>query len=298
MSERFMNYLPQGQIILACLIWGSYGLIVQGVDQPAQIIVFFRFLFGFLTLLILLSRTKEWRKLFFPEQRKVLITAGIVNTISWLLLTKAIQLTSVANGFILYYTAPYFIVLLAPIVLKEKIKRKSFFALGFCFLGIISVVGFGQWHLTTIQLWGNIMGMGSGIAYACYIILLKKLAPHLLGLVSNTYVCGVIAFLTFPMALPYFQNVSLYDVRILAFAGIMIQGVAATLYMIALRKVTAQQASILSYLEVLFASLLAAVFLKEGFTLDLIVGGLLVVLGGIIVVIEPEHKGMLPKRGK
>lgn len=35
MSERFMNYLPQGQIILACLIWGSYGLIVQGVDQPA-----------------------------------------------------------------------------------------------------------------------------------------------------------------------------------------------------------------------------------------------------------------------
>ena len=49
---KFRKYLPYAQISFACLIWGSYGLFVQGVEQPPQVIVFFRFLFGFLLVII------------------------------------------------------------------------------------------------------------------------------------------------------------------------------------------------------------------------------------------------------
>lgn len=70
----------------------------------------------------------------------------------------------------------------------------------------------------------------------------------------------------------------------LVLLGITIQGIATSLYMYGLRKVKAQHASILSFLEFLFASLFAALFLNEKFTLSLVIGSILIIIGGIIVV--------------
>ncbi|MEL7565418.1 MAG: DMT family transporter [Dehalobacterium sp.] len=284
------KYLPYGQIVFACMVWGSYGLFVQGVDQPPQVIVFFRFLFGFFSLLFVMGYTKQLGKLIIPDGRKFLVLAGIINSISWLLITNSIQMTSVANGFILYYTAPCFVVLLAPMLLKEKVKKKSWVALMLCFVGIINVVGSGEWNLATLNWQGNLLGLGSGIFYAFYILLLKKLPSHLLGLISNTYVCAVISLITFPMSLPSLGNITFPDLLILALAGITIQGIATSFYMVGLRKVSAQHASILCYLEVLFASLFAVVFLKENFTIHLFIGGLLVISGGMLVIFNSNSK--------
>lgn len=284
------KYLPYGQIVFACLVWGSYGLFVQGVDQPPQVIVFFRFLFGFFSLLLVMGYTKQLERLIIPGMWKILVIAGIINSISWLLITNSIQMTSVANGFILYYTAPCFVVLLAPVFLKEKIKKRSLVALVLCFMGIINVVGSGEWNLATLNWQGNLMGLGSGIFYAFYILLLKKLPPHLLGVVSNTYICAIISGITFPMALPLLGNIAFADLLILALAGITIQGMATSFYMVGLRKVSAQHASIICYLEVLFASIFAAMFLKESFTIHLLIGGLLVISGGIMIIFNRNSK--------
>ncbi|ATW27362.1 DMT family transporter [Candidatus Formimonas warabiya] len=284
------QYLPYGQIVFACLIWGSYGLFVQKLHQPPQVIVFFRFLFGFIILLAGICVTKQGRALKIPGQWKPLVLAGAINAASWLLVTKSIQLTGVANGFILYYTAPCFVVLLAPVLVKEKITKRSMTALILCFLGILNVVGFGKWDPAGLNWQGNLMGLGSGLFYALYIILLKRLPGHLLGLVSNTYVCAVISVLTFPLAAPALRAISPRELLILALAGIAIQGVATSSYMFGLRKVSAQHASILCYLEVLFASIFAALFLKEGFTIYLLVGGLLIIGGGLLIVFSARNQ--------
>lgn len=286
------KYLPYGQIVFACLIWGSYGLFVQGVEQQPQVIVFFRFLFGFLSLLCLTGLTKAWRKLIIPGQWKILILAGTINAVSWLLITNSIRLTSVTNGFILYYTAPCFVLLLAPLFLKEKIKERSVPALALCFLGIImiNVAGMGGWDLTAFHWQGNLMGLGSGIFYALYIVSLKKLPPPLIGLVSNIYVCGVISSITFPMALPLLSNITWKDLWMLVLAGITIQGIATSFYMIGLRKVSAQHASILSYLEVLSASMLAVIFLQERIGYKLIMGSILVICGGLLVIFDKKEQ--------
>jgi drug/metabolite transporter (DMT)-like permease len=285
---KFRKYLPYAQISFACLIWGSYGLFVQGVEQPPQVIVFFRFLFGFLSLLFLINLTKDWKKIIVAKKWGILVLAGAINTLSWLLITRSIQLTTVTNGFILYYTAPCFVVFLAPLFLREKIRKTAIPALILCFCGIviINIGGAGGWNPTTFNWLSNLMGLGSGVFYGLYIILLKKVPPDILGLVSNIYVCGVISGITFPMAFPYLVNINLKDLLMLVLAGISIQGIATSIYMIGLRKVSAQHASILSYLEVLFASLLAVIFLNENISPPLIIGSIMVIGGGMLVVFD------------
>ncbi len=278
------KYFPYGQIVLACLIWGSYGLFVQKLDEPPEVIVFFRFLFGFFSLVIVALLTGRIKNLHIGSQWKVLVLAGLINTASWLLVTKSIRLTGVANGFILYYTAPCFVVLLAPFLLKEKVGKWSFVALALCFFGIINVVGWGGWDQVNPNWQGNLMGLGSGFFYALYIILLKMLPEEFLGLVSNCCVCGVISSVTFFLAAPNFALISLADLLVLALAGIIIQGIATTCYMNGLRRVSAQDAGILCYMELLFASLLAAIFLKENVSTHLVMGGLLIICGGVLVV--------------
>ncbi|MCL4440921.1 MAG: DMT family transporter, partial [Firmicutes bacterium] len=94
------------QILAACLIWGSYGLFVQKLAYPPEVIVFFRFLSGALFLVILAYYTGNFRQLRQPSHTGLLLLMGCINAGSWLMLTRSIMYTSVANGFILYYTAP------------------------------------------------------------------------------------------------------------------------------------------------------------------------------------------------
>lgn len=209
---------------------------------------------------------------------------GLINTFSWLTLTKSVIYTSVANSFILYYTAPCFVVLLAPFLLKEKIEKRSLVALALSFVGIICIVGVSGFSQGPNVLQGNLMGLASGFCYALYIIGLKYLPDQVLGLVSNIYVCSTIACITFPLAIGYMHLISLEGLLVLIFMALFIQVIATTLYMLALRKVRAQHAGIICYSEALFAMLFAAILLNEGFTLGLIIGTGLIIGGGLIIM--------------
>lgn len=280
-NERF-GYL---QILLACLVWGMYGLFVKVIPYPPEVIVFFRFLFGSLSLVIFAGLTGKMSELkLSPPWLKFLICTGLINTVCWLTLSRSIAYTSVANGYILYYTAPCFIMLLSPLILKEQIDKRSFAALGLSLIGIISIIGFSGFSKDGFSLAGNILGIISGITYALYIIALKYLPSHLLGVVSNVYVCASIALATLPLALPSIHLISFSGLLLLAACGIVTQGIGTTVYSHGLRRVKAHHASILSYFEALFATIFATIFLHEQLTPSLLLGGIIIIAGGILTI--------------
>jgi len=273
------------QILGACLIWGTYGLFVQGLGYAPEVTVFFRFLFGAVFLVLLSALTGDLARLRPSSQTKWLILIGVVNSASWLMLTRSITYTSVANGFILYYTAPCFVVLLAPFLLRERTEKKSLPALLLSFAGVVLIAGQGSAGGPGIySLWGNALGLASGILYALFILALKRLPPELLGLVSNTYMCATIALVSLPLAAPWLAQVTLPGIMALILLGVLIQGLASTMYMIGLRGVKAQHASILSYFEALFSIVFAALFLHEAITLTFLAGVVLIIAGGAVVV--------------
>jgi drug/metabolite transporter (DMT)-like permease len=210
--------------------------------------------------------------------------------------------TSVSNGFILLYTAPCFVILLAPFILREPFEKKSLLALAVSFAGIVLIAGSNGEGLKEYNLWGNLLGLSSGILFAVYLVALKKLPSGLLGLVTNTYMSFTIALVALPLAAPAILSVTLPGLLQLAFMGILIQTVGTTIYMIGLRKVKAQHGSILCYFEALFAMLFAALFLQERMTPAFGAGTALIILGGGLIVACREKKspgpGVSPTPGK
>lgn len=277
------------QIITACLIWGSYGLFVQMLGYSPEVVVFFRFLFGALFLVILSCFTGNLKQLKLSSHAGMLFLMGCINTASWLMLTRSIMYTSVANGFILYYTAPCFVMLLAPFILKEHFEKRSLIALVLSFTGIILIAGQGGEVYKDHNLLGNILGVSSGVLFAFYLIALKKLPSEKLGLVSNVYVSATVALVTLPLAAPSMSAVTVSGLLWLIFLGIFIQGAGTTMYMIGLRKVKAQHAGILSYFEALFSMLFAGLLLHERMTPAFLAGVVLIIAGGALIALKGKE---------
>jgi drug/metabolite transporter (DMT)-like permease len=88
--------------------------------------------------------------------------------------------TTAANAIFLQYTAPIYILILAPFVIGEKFHIRDLITVIFCLAGMsLFFVG----DLTIGDYQGNIAALGSGIFLGLYIMLLKH--PRATGVVEK-----------------------------------------------------------------------------------------------------------------
>ena len=77
--------------------------------------------------------------------------------------------------------------------------------------------------------------------------------------------------------------------------GLLHQAVGTTLFYTGLRRIKAQHSAILTYLDPLAATILAAVVLAEKITIGSTIGGLLIIASGVIIVLEKRTTPALEK---
>ncbi|MGI6678556.1 MAG: DMT family transporter [Dehalobacterium sp.] len=272
------------QVIFATLIWGSYGLFVRHLEYPPELILFFRYLLGFLFLFVLAYRTKKllWTEAIRHWRKFILI--GAFSASSWYAYTFSLTYTSVANAVFLLYTAPCFVIIFSPFLLKEKVEKNAILALMVSLLGM-TIIMKGSGMAFSANSWvGDTISLASGLFYALSMIMIKKLPSHLLGITVNMYVACTACMFCLPMAARHMHLIQVKDFSLLIALGILQQGVATTLYYAALRHIKITHASILTYLDPVFSVFFAFIFLQEIIGLSTLVGGLVVLLGGIIIV--------------
>lgn len=273
------------QVTLAALIWGSYGLFVRALDYPPENILFFRFLFGFLGLLFytLIKDGTSWVKPAMVHW-KVMLLPALLAGLSWMAYTYSIKYTSVSNAAFLIYTAPVFTVIFAPLVLKEKIEIRTLVALVFSLLGTTAIMGFNSLFSSGTSLLGDVIALFGGIAYGFMSLFLKRIPTSMLGLPSNIILSGYISLALLPFALFSMRQLTWNGLLLLLVLGLVQQTFAASMFHIGLRSIKAQHAGILTYIEPLAATAMAALFLYEGITFGSMLGGALIIASGLIVV--------------
>lgn len=273
------------QISLAALIWGSYGLFVRALDYPPENILFFRFLFGFLGLLFytLIKDGTAWVKPSMIYWKWMLFPA-LLTGFSWMAYTYSINYTSVSNAAFLIYTAPVFTVIFAPIILKERIEIRTLVALVFSLMGTTAIMGFNSLFSSGTSLLGDVIALFGGIAYGFLSLFLKKIPAVMLGLPSNIILSGCIALALFPIALFSMSQLTWTGLLLLMLLGLVHQTFAASMFHIGLKSIKVQHAGILTYIEPLAATAMAALFLYEDISFGSILGGALIITGGLIVV--------------
>ena len=289
------------QIVAAALIWGTYGLFVRNLDYSPEYILFFRFLFGFSGIFIFTMVRNGFESLKPALVHwKWLILPAILTCLSWLAYTYAINLTSVANAAFLIYTAPVFTVVFAPIILKESLEKRTIMALVISLVGTGALMGYSSLSVAGPNIIGDLIALFGGMTYGFLALLLKKMPAGVLGLPSNVVLSGFVALSLLPFVLFTMTPFSWSGILILMALGLFQQAFGASMFHLGLKKVKAQHAGILTYVEPLAATVMAALFLYEGITWGSLVGGILIVTGGLIIVLrrDPESAPLPVKAGK
>jgi len=283
-------------VIAAALVWSTYGLFVKAIDCSPLLIVFSRYFFGFTGLLgFTIARHRfGWVRSSLPYTRMILLPAFLTG-FSWLLYTYALNHTLIANAAFLTYTAPVFPIIFAIFIIKEKLEPKSAIALGLALLGALAIMGYNTTFFSEAELKGDIYALLAGITGGLIISYVKKIPAALPGFIVNLILSGLICVAFLPFSLTAGGFGGWRNFGLLALMGLLHQAVGTTLFYTGLRRIKAQHSAILTYIDPLVATILAAVVLAEKITIGSTIGGLLIIASGVIIVLEKRTTPALEK---
>lgn len=166
-------------LALCILTWASIPVTskkaLAGLD-PWQFL-FYSTVLSFLALGAVMLTRGKWRELPRYSIRQYGIMAGLGALgcyLYYVLLYAALARTTAAEGFILAYTWPILVLLLAVVILREPLTARKLVAILISFLGIIVIVTQGR--MVTVQftsLSGDLLALGGATAFALFSVLGK-----------------------------------------------------------------------------------------------------------------------------
>jgi len=271
-----------GEIIAAGVLWGFAGILAKMIHgMSAQGIIFYRVTFAFIILFIVLSISGNLRKIQLKDKKAYLVLFSILQLATMLAYFIAILKASVSVAVLLLYSAPVYVTVLSPLLLKERSTKKGIIALFLSIAGILFIVDPAKIGFS-LQSAGILAGILSGIAYAFQIITSKYISKSYPGYTQAFWSFLIASLILLPAGLVPVGAVSgnmIFLILLAIFPTIL----AVSLYFSGLGKVRAANASILGLIEPVSAVILSVLILNEKLTLLVITGGGLILAGAALV---------------
>lgn len=280
--KSFSGY---GEIIIATIMWSLVGIIAKQIHgMTPEAIIFFRVAFAFMIFLIILVVSGNMGMIKLHEKRSYLLLFGILQVVTMVTYFISILNASVSIAVLLLSTAPVYITIFSPILLKEKTKKRGLIALFLSLLGIVLIVDPGNLDLGSSST-GIIAGIASGIFYAFQIMTSKYASTAYSGYTQAFWSFLIASFILAPFSIVPFEVVfsNLFYLVILAIFPTIL---SVSLYFNGLKKVKAQSASILGFIEPLSAVFFAVILLHEQISTLEMIGGALILAAAALVTTD------------
>jgi RarD protein len=224
----------------------------------------------------------------------LLMISGAGIGFNWILMLEAYKYTSIANATLSYYFAPVFVVLLSPLLLKERLTPIKvgcvLAALGGMFLIVGIGGGEGKNHVIGIS-----YGLAAAVLYAS-VVIMNKYLKGLSGLETTLIQISAATVVLFPYTLITEKirifNIDTKSAVFLIILGLIHTGLAYLLYFTGMKKLKGQTVAVLSYTDPISAILMSGLFLGEKLTLLQVLGGVLI-LGATLLSEAYERKQVL-----
>ncbi len=269
-------------MVSATLIFGTIGIFRRYIPFSSAFLAFSRGVLGGLFLLCFrkLKKTGDGEKLP-PGRLLLLILAGTFIGINWILLFEAYRYTTVAVATLCYYMQPTIVMLLSPLLFREKLTGQKMICAIAAVIGMIlvsGVVGAGDRPAESFR--GVWLGLGAAVFYSGVIILNKKI-PGVNAFQKTT----VQLFSAGMTMLPYLllsggsgdAEWTLSSVVLLLAVGIVHTGIAYVLYFRSMEGLSVQSIALLSYIDPVSALLFSALLLREPISALGIAGAILII---------------------
>ena len=207
---------------------------------------------------------------------------GLADAGNYILFFAAVDRGPLALAVLTHYLAPVLVAGAAPALLAEPLKQRTIPA------AVVALVGLGLLLSGSASsgpaLTTALLGGGSAVFYAANTLVSKRALRSFSSAEILSYHCALSALLLLPFAGPV-PPLAAFVGRPLVGAVILGAGGAALFYA-GLRRITAQRAAVLTYLEPLVASLVSVLAFGEKLGPLAFVGGALVLASGAAVALE------------
>lgn len=233
-------------MLAAALLFSTAGLAIKKVSLSGFEVAFWRSLFAAVTILLL---TPALRRPLTLRLRKRAWIGTAAYALTLLLFVLATKKTTAANATFLQYTAPFYILILEPLLLgtRFRIRDLGFVVVAFGAMGLFFVddLGGGGWI-------GNVLALASGLTLATMVLAMRSSRDNLserwsAALLGNMMLAAPLLVMV-PLGFASMPQ-SANDWLGLLFLGIFQIGFAYMFYTYALGWITALEASLLSMLE-------------------------------------------------
>ncbi|CAB3861193.1 DMT family transporter [Achromobacter piechaudii] len=187
-SER----LGLAQMASAMVLSGTLGVFVLESGQSAWNVVFFRCLFGALSLFLYCwARGLLKPGLFTAKTLALTLVAGAALVMNWVLLFSAYRLASISLATAVYNVQPFFLIGLGVLFLGERPSRGKLAWSVVAFAGLLLVLRLTETHGAGGQTYlaGLLLGLGAAALYGVTAVIVKRLKgipPQVLALSQVT----------------------------------------------------------------------------------------------------------------
>jgi drug/metabolite transporter (DMT)-like permease len=150
-------------VLIAALLWSTGGIGIKAIDDPPLKIAFYRSAVAAVALALFL-RPRVGR-VTVPFIASVVSYAGCLVTF-----VTATKWTTAANAIFLQYSGVVWVLLLSPMVLREKMTRRDVIAI------VVALAGMVLFFMGKLDVhgWnGNLMALLSGVFFAALVLSLR-----------------------------------------------------------------------------------------------------------------------------
>lgn len=282
---------PTILVVLAVLLWSIGGLFIKWTSVSGYEVNFGRCFFAAITI-ALLTRFKALK----ADKFTLFASLFYIGALSFFALAN--KMTTAANAIFLQYTAPVYILVFAPFVLKEKFRLPDLVTVAVCLLGMILffVDSAPNAELSAeSQFIGKILGLCSGISLGGYILLLRHPKALNQNPASSVFYGNIFACL---VMLPFFiSNPSPWtgwDIWAVVILGVFQIGLAYFLFTYGVSHgVRSLDASIIGFIEPLLNPVWVFLFLGEKPSNWAILGGLIIIAAILLHTLRTNSRKQL-----
>ena len=286
--------------LLTILIWGTTFIstkVLLADFQPVEIL-FFRFVMGFLALLIVYPHRMKGTT---AKQEFTFVAAGLCGICLYYLLENiALTYTLASIVGVIISVAPFLTAILSHIFMKGEERLQANFFVGFLIaMAGICLISFNG---SALQLnpAGDLLALVAAFVWACYAVLTRKIGSfgyHTILTTRRVFFYGLLFMIPalflfdFELELSRFTNpVSLLNIL---FLGLGASALCFVTWNFSVRLLGAVKTSIYIYMVPVITVVTSVLILHEKITVMAAIGTILTLVGLLL----SESKTLLKKRG-
>lgn len=267
-------------IIIAALLWSTGGLFIKLISLDAYQLSFYRSIFSALTFFIL-----------FGRKALVLNFSVIINSVFYagilILFVVATKLTTAANAIFLQYTAPIYVLIFEPLILRTPLRKINVISVIIAFVGMtLFFVG----EISPAHFEGNLVALLSGICFAAFLIGIRK-SDESYRVPAIFWGNILIPILCFNFVYPEFK-IEMHDLLMIAYLGIFQIGLAYAVFTYSIKRIEGIEAALIAMIEPVMNPIWVYIGYGEKPSPYAILGGLIILTTITIRTIITERKRM------